>query len=99
MNEQMNLFHLMPQIKAGEYVTSHGKELEWKELERGIGKLVVVSCHEGESHILQVVELLQVQLNRYERKELLFSDCKGNIGHADKAAITRRKSPVTFYEI
>lgn len=95
--EQMNLLDLMPQIHAGDTVTSHGKELDWKEIEAHMGGLVVME-HEARKGLM-VVELVQVCLNQYDRKQVIYSNNAGLIGYADKAGIVRGKSPVRFYEV
>lgn len=98
MSGQMDLFQQMgPTIKAGDIVAGHGKELTWQEIEKSVGGLVVLE--QDKSSTLVIVELVQVTLNQYGRKQIAYSDNGGLFDYADKAGITRGKSPVRFYEI
>lgn len=99
MNEQMNLFPLMPQIHAGDYAYTHGKELDWKELEqKANGGLVVVE----EYGLFRIAELVAVTVNcSTHRLSLIyrFGLRERDTHEAYKTDIKRRKAYVRFYEV
>lgn len=96
-HEQMSLLSLMTQIHAGDIVHTHGMELTWEKIEAHMGGLVVME-HDARKG-LQVVELMQVCLNQYGRKQVIYSNNAGLIGYVDRAGIVREKAQVRFYEI
>lgn len=98
--EQMNLFDSMgPPAKPGDIVHSHGKLLEWKELEKLVGGLVVLDKSTQSREVLQVVRVERICLNAEGRKRLIFSTGGRQPQAVDKIYITTRWHPVRFYEI
>lgn len=100
MWEQMNLFDAMgPPAKPGDIVHTHGKLLEWKDIEKMIGRLIVVDVSTRSLEVLKVVRVERIVLNHENRKRLVYHDGSRHPGLVDKAHITTRWNPVRFYEI
>lgn len=100
MWEQMNLFDAMgPPATPGDIVHSHGKLLEWKDIEKMIGRLIVADQSTRSMVVLKVVRVENIVLNHENRKRLVYHDGTNRLGLVDKAQITTRWNPVRFYEI
>lgn len=99
MTEQLSIFSLMPQIHVGDFAYTHGKELDWNELEQKVGGGLVVVEEYG---LLRIAELVAVSLNSSTRRlSLLYriGQRERDIYEVYKTDIIRRKAYVRFYEV
>lgn len=98
--EQMNIFDAMgPPLKPGDIVTSHGKLLEWADIEKMIGRLIVADQSTQSMNVLVAVRVEQIILNHENRKRLIYSAGGRRNKSVDKLHITKRRNPVRFYEV
>ncbi len=66
---------IRPQVKAGDYVETYGRELAFDELEGRIGQLIVISKDTESGEWRQVVRVADIIWNSFEGcRRFIYSD-------------------------
>ena len=81
---QVNLFDLLALPNPGEYVTEHGRELSFDELEEMVGRLIVYDCSTQSHEWLKIVRVVEIYHYPDGRRRLIYSDGTRQHGLVDE---------------
>lgn len=85
MNEQISLFDsIPPELKPGEWVSDHGRELSFDECYERVGELLIIDKSTESHEWFKVVRIESTHVNSDGKRRLVYFDGDRTRGYLDE---------------